>query len=326
MHTPIDADALGASAPPERSVTVREVGPRDGLQSSAVALPVATRAQLVEDLAAAGLSRIECSSFVSERAVPQMAGAAELTRQARLAVASGVSVEALAVNAAGCRAAHDAGASLVVFVLSASETFCRKNTRMSREASLAQLREASWDVPLGRLVATVSTAFGCAYEGKVAPAEVIRIMERAAEIGVREFHLCDTVGSAAPRNVTALMLAVRDTFGEDLHIGLHFHDTRGLGLANVMAGLECGVRQFDSSFGGLGGCPFSPGSSGNVATEDLVHLLDLEGFECGVDLERLADVSRSVARRIGVTLPSHVLSAGPAWALGVPDTDGAGHE
>jgi hydroxymethylglutaryl-CoA lyase len=273
-----------------------------------VALDVKRR--LVEGLAAAGLARIEAGSFVSPRAVPQMADSAALFERPLDS-----SLEALVVNERGARAAADAGAQVLVGVVAVSDAFSHRNVGQSTAEAIAELgRIASVARDRGIPVTVdLATAFGCAYTGPVPIDEVARVAAAVAEFGVEEITLADTIGAAAPNDITEVVEVVRDRIGGDIAIGLHLHDTRGLGLANACAGLDAGVRRFDASVGGLGGCPFSPGATGNICTEDLVHLLQALGYETGVDLDALIDVSSTLAADLGVTLPSHLLRAGPRF-------------
>ena len=294
-----------------RDVLVRDVGPRDGIQSlplPAVALDVKQR--LVEGLAAAGLARIEAGSFVSPRAVPQMADSAALFERPLDS-----SVEALVVNERGAKAAADAGAQVLVGVVAVSDAFSHRNVGQSTAEAIAELERIASVARDRAIPVTVdlATAFGCAYTGRVSPADVARVAASVAEFGVEEITLADTIGAAAPNDITDVVEVVRDRVGGDIAVGLHLHDTRGLGLANVCAGLDAGVRRFDASVGGLGGCPFSPGATGNICTEDLVHLLEAMGFDTGVDLDALLAVSAAWEADLGVTLPSHLLRAGPRF-------------
>lgn len=296
-------------------VVVREVGPRDGLQSVAAVPSTADKTTLVNRLARAGLRRIEAGAFVSPRAVPQMADSGAVFAGADRSPR--VSLEALVLNGAGMDRAVRAGADAVVAVVAASETFSRKNVRMSTSEALRTARSlgrTAADAGV-RCVADVATAFGCAYEGQVADSAVLAVVAGLADAGIREITLADTTGMAAPPDVHRLVGLVRREYGADVTVGLHFHNTRGLGLTNVYAGLDAGVRLFDSSVGGLGGCPFSPGATGNVCTEDLVHMLELLGIGTGVDLGALLEAARFTERALGFQLPGQLLRSGPGWQL-----------
>lgn len=296
------------------AVTIRDVGPRDGLQSLPSSFPVGHRVDLIEGLRRAGVQRVEVGSFVSERAVPQMAGSAEVLEAIR---GRSIVAEVLVVTAAKVQPAIEAGADRIVFPVAASETFSQANVRMSVSEAIEECRRAhlkSSEVGV-ELVADVATAFGCAYEGVVPHRAVVDVAAAVSGFGVTEITLADTTGMAAPGEIGPLIDAVAATVGSDVVLGLHLHDTRGLGLANAWAGLEAGVRLFDSSIGGLGGCPFSPGASGNIATEDLVHMLEASGFSTGIDLDALIEVGRRLEQDLDLTLPARLLRTGPRWAL-----------
>ncbi len=291
---------------------IRDVCPRDGLQPLPLpAVPVETKVELVNGLARSGVRRIEVGSFVSRRAVPQMADtAAVFAATAGLAA----SREALVVDSRGAAAAIAAGADVVAAVIAASETFSQQNVKASIAEAGKRLAEVGREVKAagGALSVYIATAFGCAHEGRVSAAAVMKVTEMAVEAGASELTLADTAGTAGPRDVTRMVTFVRQRLGATTEIGLHFHNTRGLGLVNARAGLDCGVRRFDASTGGLGGCPFSPGATGNVATEDLVYMLELEGIPTGIDIESLLKVSshlRSALPR--APFASHLADSGP---------------
>jgi hydroxymethylglutaryl-CoA lyase len=293
-----------------RAVEIREVGPRDGLQNEAP-VPVAARVRLVDALACTGLRRIEAASFVSPTAVPPMAGAEEV--MAAIDRRPGVAYVALVPNVKGTERALAAGADEVEVVVSASETHNRKNVRRSVDESLEGARELiglahDAGVPAE---AIVSTAIGCPYEGDDAPERVASVARTLADHGADRLSFGDTTGMATPRRVDAVLDAL-DAVGVDpTSVGLHFHDTRGTALANVVAGLERGVTRFDASVGGLGGCPYAPGASGNAVTEDLVHMLHDMGVATGVDLDALLECARLAQDIVGRELPSALLRAGP---------------
>jgi hydroxymethylglutaryl-CoA lyase len=299
------------------SVVIRDVGPRDGLQSLDFALPTAWKADLVEGLAAAGLSRVEIGAFVSPRAVPTMSDSGEVLRSLRRRTTQ-TSYEALVPNLVGADRAVAAGVDAVVAVVSASDTFSRRNVHMgSDEAMRCAIDIAKRCSDAGvRFVASVATSFGCAYEGPVDVEAVVRLVERLAAGGYTEITLADTTGMAAPSDIRPMFDAAAAVAGPEVTLGLHAHDTRGLGLANVWAALEAGIRLFDASIGGLGGCPFSPGSTGNVATEDVVHMLMCAGIETGINLDGLLVVSRGLQQALGIDLPARLLGATPAWKVG----------
>jgi hydroxymethylglutaryl-CoA lyase len=294
---------------PQR-VLVTDVGPRDGLQSEATFVPTERKIAIVEALAAAGLPRIEATSFVHPRAVPQMADAEAVLAGVRRR--PGVRYTALVPNARGAERALAARADELNVTVATTETFSQRNVRMGVADSVAACGEVvRLGAPAGVPVAcTISVAFGCPYEGDVAAVRVLDLVERVVALGVAEVSLADTIGVANPRQVDGLVAAVRARWPA-LPLGLHFHDTRGLGLANVLAGLEGGVSRYDASAGGVGACPFAPGATGNISTEDLVYLLDGLGVATGVDLAALIAAARLVRDAVGHDVPSRMLRAGP---------------
>ena len=298
---------------PER-VLVTDVGPRDGLQSEPAFVPTERKIAIVEALAAAGLARIEATSFVHPRAVPQMADAEAVLTGIRRR--PGVRYTALVPNPRGAERALAAHADEINVTVASTETFSQRNVRMSVAESVAACGEVvRLAAPAGVPVAcTISVAFGCPYEGDVAPERVLDLVARVVDLGVAEVSLADTIGVANPRQVEALAAVVR-TRWPGVPLGLHFHDTRGLGLANVLAGLQAGVERYDASAAGVGACPFAPGATGNICTEDLVYLLDGLGVASGVDLAALIDAARLVRDAVGHDVPSRMLRAGPRPTL-----------
>jgi hydroxymethylglutaryl-CoA lyase len=288
-------------------VRIREVGPRDGLQVEEP-LPVDVRIELIRDLAAAGLSAIEAVSFVSEKAVPAMAGAAEVVEA--LDDLKDVTVFALVPNTKGAARAADAGIDHVTFTVSASAAYNEKNVRMTIDESVAELaavRGLMGSEPW--IEAVVSCAFGSPYEGDISPAEVAALGVRMRDAGATALTFADTTGMATPRRIADLINVT------GARIGLHLHETRGTAMVNAYAALDLGVRDFDTSIGGLGGSPFAAGAGGNLATEDFVHLLDDLGLATGVELDRLLQIDAWLADALGRALPSKVASAGPRSRL-----------
>ena len=296
-------------------VRIYEVGPRDGLQNEASPVPTATKLEFIQRLADAGLREIEATSFVSPKAIPQLADADELLPAVRAHRGPGDAqprYPVLVPNERGMARAEAAGADALAVFTAATDAFTQHNIGMTIEESFAAsapvLRRAA-DLGWWRR-GYVSTAFGCPYTGAVEPARAIAVAQRLVELGVDEVCFGDTIGVAVPSQVAALTgLAVADGIPLD-RIAFHFHDTRGTALANVVAGLDAGVRCFDSSTGGTGGCPYAPGAAGNLATEDLVYLLDSSGFEHGVDLEGVLDAARFITSALGRPLASKVGQAG----------------
>jgi hydroxymethylglutaryl-CoA lyase len=298
---------------PPRRVTVVEVGPRDGLQNEAASVSVDARVELCERLLDAGLPVVETGAFVSPKWVPQMAGSDEVFR--RVKPRAGARRVVLVPNRQGFERAREAGCREIAVFTAASETFNRKNINASIDESFARFAEF---VPEARregfwVRGYVSTCFGCPYEGKVPPTKVVEVARRLVEAGSDEVSIGDTIGVAVPSQVTDVMGRLRESVPAS-SLAVHFHDTRGIALANVLAALQAGIGIVDSSAGGLGGCPYAPGASGNLATEDLLYMLHGMGLETGVDLDGVAAASRALAKHLGRTLPSRYLQAGPPVA------------
>jgi hydroxymethylglutaryl-CoA lyase/(R)-citramalyl-CoA lyase len=302
------------------SATICEVGPRDGLQNAAVTLAPAVRAGLVDRLAATGLAAIEAVSFVNPERVPQMAGAEEVLDAVSRSGAPRLA--ALVLNRKGFDRAVAAGVDEIHFSFAATEAFNRANANASVAEGVAAATEIVGAAHGHGLTATVTigTAFGCPFEGRVDPARVVELAAQVAESRPREIALADTIGVAVPGQVARL---ARRAAGIGPPIGLHLHDTRGTGIANAWAGLEAGIGSFDASVGGIGGCPFAPGAAGNIATEDLVYLLEGEGVATGVDLDRLIAVARWLEGVLGRELPGSVYRAGGFPASAHPPAAGA---
>ncbi|MDQ3812014.1 MAG: hydroxymethylglutaryl-CoA lyase [Chloroflexota bacterium] len=294
---------------PER-VRIVEVGPRDGLQNEPARIPTEVKVEFVDRLTDAGLGWIEVTSFVHPRAVPQLADADEVFRRVRKAADARYPV--LVPNRRGLDRALAAGAVDVALFLAATESFSRANINRTIADSLADAREVIAAARPARVGvrAYISVAFGCPYEGVVQPAQVRGLAERLFEVGVQEVVLGDTIGVGTPGEVSRLLEALLPVAPLE-RWGMHFHDTRGTALANVMASLEFGIAHFDSAAGGLGGCPFAgPSAAGNVATEDLLYLLDGLGIEHGVDLDGVLAASRFIVDAVGHPLTSKVFQAG----------------
>jgi hydroxymethylglutaryl-CoA lyase len=298
-------------------ILVSEVGPRDGLQSISRVMPFEAKCAWIDAEHAAGVREIEVGSFVSATLLPQLADTAAVVEHAL--TLPGLTVAVLVPNLRGAEAAIRSGAHKITLPFSASETHSLKNVRRTHEQMLEEV---------GRIVAAlselaperrpafeagISTAFGCTYEGAVAPDKVIRLCTHLIEIGCDSVGLSDSVGYANPQQVRVLVRGVQEAVGRERLGGLHLHNTRGLGLANVVAGLELGIDTFDSSLGGLGGCPFAPGATGNIVTEDLVFMLDAMGLSTGINLNELLKVREIVA----AALPGEELY-GYVPAVGLP--------
>jgi hydroxymethylglutaryl-CoA lyase len=291
-------------------VTLREVGTRDGIQSLGVHIPTEKKIELIEKLADAGIRRIEAASFVHPVYVPQMADSDAVIRGIRRK--PGVSYEALVPNVKGAERALAAGVDRLVLVVAVSDAFNQRNVRMSVDASFAAFEDvarlaAQAHVPIK---GGLATSFGCPFAGDVPVADLERAIQRFVDLGADEVGLADTTGMANPLQVEAVLPGLIQRW-PDLRIGLHFHNTRGMGLANVLAGLQCGVTMFDASIGGLGGCPFAPRATGNVCTEDTVHMLEEMGIETGADVGELIACAQFTSEILGMDLPGQVMKAGP---------------
>ncbi len=295
-------------------VQVTEVGPRDGLQNEPVRLPTGDKTRLVRALVAAGIRQFELTSFVSPRAVPALADAAELVSALR--DTPDVHFSALVPNLHGAERALAAGVDSVVLFVSASATHNAKNVNCRIEASLAAFEQIARRLEGSGIEVrgAIATAFGCPFEGEVDVRVVGRIARHFADLGATRLSLGDTTGMATPPLVTERVRHLREV-APSLSPTLHFHNTRGIGLANVMQGLWLGVDRYESAIGGLGGCPFAPGASGNIASEDLVYLLSEMGIETGIDLERMIEAAQLATRLMGRPLPAQVSKAGPRLAL-----------
>src|ERR671926_1260763 len=300
-------------------VAIREVGPRDGFQNEPEIVPTDAKVRLIELLAAAGLKRIEVTSFVRADVIPQLADGPEVLE--RISVPDDVALSVLVPNERGLENAlrqRERFHEVNVF-MSASESHNRHNVNRSVEESLSGLERVlgrARDAGL-RCEAVISVAFGCPYEGHVPPERVFAIARRLRDAGAQEVGFGDTTGMANPRQVKEFFRAAASELGPDTELTAHFHNTRGQALANVVAALEAGVDSFESSFGELGGCPVPPGATGNVATEDLVSMLHEMGYETGIDLGRVVEAARAAQEVLGRPLGSHVLTAGPVeWQRG----------
>ncbi|ACC73370.1 hydroxymethylglutaryl-CoA lyase [Paraburkholderia phymatum] len=291
------------------TLIVQEVAPRDGLQIEPTWVETADKIALIDQLSTAGFTRIEAGSFVSPKAIPALRdGEAVFTRIQRR---PGVIFVALVPNLKGAERALNARADELNLVMSASQTHNRANMRMSCEASLdafGDIVRLAQHFPVS-MNATVATAFGCPFEGKIDEDRVVSIVDAYREMGISGITLADTTGMANPRQVARLVRRVLRRAPADT-LTLHFHNTRGLGLANVLAAYEAGARRFDAALGGLGGCPFAPGASGNICTEDLVNMCDEMSIPTGIDLQKLIALSRTLPALLGHDVPGQLMKAG----------------
>lgn len=292
-----------------KPVTIVEVGPRDGFQMEVNFIPTETKVQLINGLFGTGIRRMEVCSFISPKAIPQMRDAAEVV--AGIERRPGIRLEALIPNPKGAENAVRAGVDEMRVFVSASESHNRSNVNRTIEESLAGFKEVmkianECSIPVG---GDVAVAFGCPFEGNVPVEQVGRIVDRMLELGIRNITLGDTTGMATPPLVRERCEYLLRSHPE-LELGLHFHNTRGIGLVNVYEGLNMGITTFESSIAGLGGCPFAPGATGNVCTEDLVYMLHELGIHTGIDLKALIKVAKKLEETLGRPLPGQVMKAG----------------
>jgi hydroxymethylglutaryl-CoA lyase len=298
-------DLLEPASDLPKTVSVVEVGPRDGLQREPTPISTDDKVSLIEDLVSAGLKRIQVTSFVHPKYVPQMADAEEVCR--RIPKRSDVIYSGLALNLKGVERAHTAGLAQVDISVSASDSHSRRNANRSLEEALAEFQEMYDRARSHGLVVRggIQCAFGYQKADDVEPETVIALARHHLDLGVDELALADSSGFANPSGMTSLLKQVVSLAGPTPII-LHLHDTRGMGLANVLAALQCGVSAFDTAFGGLGGCPFIDGATGNIATEDTVYMLEEMGIQTGVNLSRLSQISRQYEQKLGQALPGKV--------------------
>lgn len=298
---------------PVTRIHFNEVVTRDGFQMEPEFVATDAKVALIDELGACGFAKIEVTSFTSAKAIPMLRDAEEV--MGRIRRAPGVEYTVLVPNVRGAERALESRADELNLVMSTSETHNLANLRMPRETSFAGLKDvialAAGAAPIN---VSLSTCFGCPMEGEVAQDEVLRWADRFARLGVRGLTLCDTTGMAHPGQVTRMCEALRERFG-DLQLTLHFHNTRGMGLANVVAAAQAGIVRFDGSLGGLGGCPYAPGASGNISSEDAIHMLDAMGYDTGVDLSALLAVARRLPRIVGHAVPGQVAKAGRSMDL-----------
>ena len=292
------------------TIDICEVGPRDGLQSEPRIWSVDERIELIDRLSATGVKRIEAVSFVNPRRVPQMAAAEDV--MAGVKRPDGVTFVGLALNLRGVERAIGAGVDEVRYAVVASETFNRKNQGSSIDDTLRSYRDMAGSVTAAglRLSAVVAAAFGCPFEGEVALSKVTDLARVLVGEGAQDIYLADTIGAAVPNQVAERIAVTRDVVGGAVTLGCHLHNTRNTGFANAVAAVQAGVRLLDSSVGGIGGCPFAPRATGNIATEDLCFLLRNMGYETGVDVDAVIEVARWAETSFDAPLPGQVMKAG----------------
>jgi hydroxymethylglutaryl-CoA lyase len=292
-------------------VSIYEVSPRDGLQNESATVPLRGKLRLIDALVAAGLQRIEITSFVSPKWIPQLADADELVENALPHKPAHVRFSALCPNARGLERAKKAGLEEIAVFLSASETHNKKNVNKTIDATLGAFEETigpARDAGM-RVRGYVSTVWGCPYEGEIDPARSIAVAKKLYAMGCYQISLSDTLGSGTPRQTREIMARALGELPLDA-LAMHMHDTRGTALPNILVGLELGIRNFDGSVGGMGGCPYAPGAAGNMATEDLVYMLHGMGISTGIDLERLVEAAKAAGSIVGRPLPGKVHQAG----------------
>lgn len=300
-----------------RRIFMNEVGTRDGLQMEQAFVPTADKIALVNALSAAGLSKIEVTAFVSPTAIPALRDGEVVMRE--IARRPGTIYTALVPNVRGAERAIEAHTDELNLVMSVSETHNLCNLRMQRSQSFTALQQVIATALQAQVPVNVSLSccFGCPMEGDVPQAEVLAWVQRFVDLGVQGVTLCDTTGMAYPSQVHALVLACKARWPQ-LGLTLHFHNTRGMALANVLASIDAGADRFDASIGGLGGCPYAPGASGNACTEEIVHALELMGYDTGVDLDQVVAAARTLPALIGHDIPSQIAKAGHRFALHAP--------
>ncbi len=292
-----------------KRIHINEVVTRDGFQIEPAFVPTEEKIKLINRLSRTGLAMIEATSFTSPKAIPNLRDAEEVMRQ--IERVAGVRYTVLIPNVKGCERAIACGVDEINLVMSASQTHNRANLRMTCEQSLAQFVEIvkfAQSAPVS-INASLSTSFGCPFDGIVTEQRVLDVVRHFLEIGIQSVTLCDTTGMANPRQVRSLCEAVRERW-QNVKFTLHFHNTRGMGLVNAVAALEAGITHFDASLAGLGGCPFAPGASGNICTEDAVHMFEQMGCDTGVNLDLLLEIARDLPAIIGHDVPGQLIKAG----------------
>lgn len=273
-----------------KQIEIYEVGPRDGFQNLKTYIPLEEKLKIIDDLVASGIKHIQITSFVSPKAIPQLKDAADVARTC-LARYKNVDFFALVPNLRGAKLAWEVGIRKISYVVSLSASHNKANINRTHEESYEELRKIVEAYPQMHICIDLATTFGCPFEGKESPEAVVDFMKAYVELGVKEFNLCDTIGVANPRQVRAVIRAVQAAYPH-LTLQVHIHDTRNMGMVNTLAAIEAGVDRIQSTLGGLGGCPFAPGASGNLATEDIVYMLNDMGYYTGVDFDNLLEASK----------------------------------
>ncbi|MFU8826386.1 MAG: hydroxymethylglutaryl-CoA lyase [Brevefilum sp.] len=288
-----------------KSIEVLEVGPRDGFQSVCNYIPLQTKLAIIEKIIEAGVQSIQITSFVSPKAIPQMQDAKELAK-ACLDKYPQASLSALVPNFFGAKTAAQTGLKNIAYVVSLSESHNHANIKRSHEESFDELRKIQDGLPQMDICLDLATAFGCPFEGKKEPEENVAFLRPYVDLGIGTVNLCDTIGVANPAQVRETIAALNEAYPE-LKLQIHIHDTRNMGMVNTLAAIESGVKTTQSTLGGLGGCPFAPGASGNLATEDLVHMLSEMGYDTGIDEQKLIEAAKYESEHIDGIYSGHIL-------------------
>lgn len=289
-----------------RKINIVEVGPRDGFQNLCEFIPTEGKLHFINGLAEAGIEHMQVTSFVSPKAIPQMKDAADVAAQC-LKSHPDLDFFALVPNLRGAKTAHDLGMKKVTNVISLSKSHNQANIRRTHDESFAELQKILEEYPDMKVSVDVATAFGCPFEGKIPTAKLLEFLQRAHDLGIREFTLCDTTGMANPAQVREVVSAAMEKF-QDSIFQAHIHDTRNMGIANSLAAIEAGIDYVQSTLGGLGGCPFAPGASGNTATEDLVNMLHEMGYETGINLNALLALAKEEKEKIPGIYSGHLIN------------------
>ena len=289
-----------------KKIDIYEVGPRDGFQNIKEYIPEATKKEIIDGLIASGIKHIEITSFVSPKAIPQLRDAQDIAK-ACLETYPNVDFLALVPNLRGAQTAADVGIQRIAYVVSLSESHNKANINRTHEQSYEALKEIMTQCPQLDIILDLATTFGCPFEGKFLPEQVVEFLKQYVELGVKQVCLCDTIGIANPRQVKDIIAAVWEAYPQ-LDLQVHIHDTRNLGVACTLAAIEAGVTKVQSTLGGLGGCPFAPGASGNLATEDLVYTLNEMGYDTGVQFEPILQLAKQEVKAIptGVYSGHHI--------------------
>ena len=296
-----------------KKVQIVEVGPRDGFQSVKEFIPTETKKKVIDLLVASGCRKIQATSFVNPKAIPQMADATEVAEYV-LKTYPNVSFYALTPNARGVENACDAGFREVSYVISVSPGHNMANVRRTIDESFEGLAAIRQSLPDMKIVLDAATTFGCPFDGKVSIGQVVDYLEKARAIGITTVDLCDTIGIANPLQVRAVLETVCEKFPE-IDFGVHIHDTRNMGMANSLAAIECGVTRVSTTVGGMGGCPFAPGASGNTSTEDLVFMLQEMGYDTGIDFAKLLETARFLKENVPANYSGHQMNIAPSQCV-----------